>query len=161
MKSGLILSFILSTALSMAQSDSLARIAAGVINDERRRIGIDTLKYEEDSFCFATDWADSTHRYFFVEKNFFSREDAHRNCEERMETYETIRNKEWRYFGECVAMGKVGDKKSPAHYFAEGLLGSKDHYKMLMLKGYKKITVGVYIKDGFFSMVVFATAEYE
>jgi uncharacterized protein YkwD len=139
----------------------LARIATGIINDERRRIGVDTLEYEADTFCFATDWADSTHRFFNVENHKFTRKDAHRNCEERMDGYETSRNREWRYFAECVAFGSMDGKESPVKHFTEALLGSKDHYKVLMKKGYKKIRIGILIKDGFFNMVVFTTTEYE
>jgi uncharacterized protein YkwD len=156
-----LLLFASSVASAGVDTDSLARVAAGIINDERRRIGVDTLEYEADTFCFATDWADSTHRYFNVEKNKFTREDAHRNCEERMDGYETLRNREWRYFAECVAFGKDRLNESSAKHFAKGLLGSKDHYKVLMKPGYKKITVGVFVKDGFFNMVVFTMTEYQ
>ena len=157
-----ILIFLLGFGIASATvPDSLGRVAARIINEERVRMGVDTLEYESDTFCIATDWADSTHRYFNVESNAFSRDAAHRDCDDRVERYETLRNREWRYFGECVAMGKIKGIQSPVEDFATGLLGSKDHHKVLMKKGYKKIIIGIVIKDDFFSMVVFTTAEFE
>lgn len=161
MKTIIAIFFIATSIASAYDADSMGRKAASIINEERRRIGVDTLEYQSDTFCIATDWADSTHNYFNVQSNPFSRDAAHRGCDERVEQYETLRNREWRYFGECVAMGKIRGRTAPVEDFTTGLLGSKDHYKVLMKKGYKKIIVGVVIKDGFFNMVVFTTAEFE
>jgi|694.fasta_scaffold08991_18 hypothetical protein len=158
-----LLALVLTSSVVSARvdTDSLARVAANVINEERRRIGVDTLEYEADTFCFATDWADSTHRYFNVEKNKFTREDAHRNCDQRMIGYERFRNQEWKHFGECVAFGKEKLNGSSAEHFAKALLGSKDHYNVLMKPKYKKISIGIFVKDGFFNMVVLTTTEYQ
>lgn len=161
MKTIILTLFVAANLASAYDADSIGRKAASIINEERKHLGIDTLEYELDTFCVATDWADSTHSYFNVQLNPFSRDAAHRDCDNRVEQYETLRNREWRYFGECVAMGKIRDRKDPVEHFTKGLLGSKDHHKVLMKKGYKKIIVGVVIKDGFFNMVVFTTAEFE
>jgi hypothetical protein len=161
MKSIAIIFLLAVSTAKPADNDSLARIATGIINDERRRIGVDTLRYEVDTFCFATDWADSTHRYFNVENHEFTREDAHRNCDKRVVNYERFRNREWKHFGECIAFGKDRLNGSSIEHFTKALLGSKDHYKVLMKGNYKKIIIGIFIKDGFFNMVVFTTTEYQ
>lgn len=146
-----------------AQNDSLARVAAHIINEERRRIGVDTLEYEADTFCFATDWADSTNRFFHNEGNAFSRKAAHRNCKNRMIGYEKVRGKEWKHFAECLATGGISkdEDNDLVIDYTKALLNSKDHYKVLMNDGYKRILVGISIQDNFYSMVVFTTSEYK
>lgn len=162
MKISLIILALIANLVSIkAQSDSLGRIAAQIINDERRRLSIDTLEYEIDTFCVATDWADSNHVYFNIKGNTFSRDAAHRDCGNRVQKYEVLRNREWKCFAECVAMGKIQGKISPVEYFAKALLGSRDHYKVLMKERYKKIIIGIIIKDGFFSMAVFTTTDFK
>lgn len=158
----IIIALFLSAGIVQGQEhDSLARVAAKIINAERQRIGVDTLKYEADTFCFATDWADSNHIYFNIQRNRFSREAAHRNCGVRVQQYENTRNREWRHFAECVAMGKTQGRNFLVEHFTNALLGSKDHYDVLMKKQYKRIIIGISIKDGMFSMAVFTTTEFE
>ena len=147
--------------MNAQDTDSLARIAAKIINQERQRIGVDTLEYEADTFCFATDWADSTHRFFNTDRNLFTRDDAHRDYDSRIAQYEATRNRVWKHFGECIAFGRIRENSSPVEHFTKALFGSPDHYKVLMRNRYKRIIIGIFIKDGFFNMVVFTTTEHK
>ena len=143
--------------------DSAARISAGIINSARREIGVDTLEFELDTFGFATDWADSTNRYFYVDGNPFSRPAAHRNVAVRVAEYEKIRGREWKHFAECLGTGTFSteDIVITTKVLSRGLLGSKDHYDVLMKRGYKKIIVGIARSGDAFSVVVFVTTEFE
>ena len=158
-----LLALVLTSSVVSARvdTDSLARVAANVINEERRRIGVDTLEYEADTFCFATDWADSTNRYFNVDNKPFSRDSAHRNFDQRYEMYEIIGKQEWKHIGECVGTGKIGNDTEHivTTRLACGLLKSKDHYNVLMKSKYEKIRIGVSIKNGHLAIVVFTITE--
>ena len=159
----IVIAILLSAGIAQAQDhDSLAREIASVINAERQRIGLDTLVYEADTFRFATDWADSTNRYFNVEGNPFSRKAAHRDCPERVVKYEKARGREWKHFGECVGNSSINKMNlfRSARNFAVRMLDSKDHYDMLMEHQFKRIIIGVSKSDGHFSSVVFVTAEF-
>jgi uncharacterized protein YkwD len=157
MKSFAIIFLFAVSVTKPAANDSLARVAAGIINDERRRIGVDTLKYEVDTFNFATDWADSTNQYFNVDNKPFSRDSAHRNFDQRYEMYEIIGKQEWKHLGECVATG--GNERNAIRRLARGLLNSKDHYNVLMKSKYEKIRIGVSIKGDHIAMVVFTITD--
>jgi hypothetical protein len=154
--------FILcSTAASAVDLDSVGRAIAQIINKERVRLGKDTMRYESDTFGFATSWADSTNRFFNFEGNLFARDTAHRNIDERCSQYEKTRNREWKYFSECLGVGRTGiNLDSTINHYANGILGSKDHYTVLMNRHYKNIIVGVSIKRGYFAMVIFVTTEH-
>ena len=143
-------------------SEMMAKVVMNVINDERRRLNLDTFEYEPDTCFFAKDWADSTHRYFHEEKNEFSRAAAHRNCFKRMTEYEKIRGKEWKYAAECLGTGRSedGELKTVISY-AKSLLQSKDHYKILMNDGYKKLIIGMKYDKRYFSIVVFTVTDPE
>jgi uncharacterized protein YkwD len=161
MKSIAIMFLLAVAVVKPAANDSLARIAAGIINDERRRIGVDTLEYEIDKFCFATDWADSTNQYFNVDNKPFSRDSAHRNFDQRYEMYEIIGKQEWKHIGECVGTGSIsGDtERYVTERLAYGLLKSKDHYEVLMKRKYEKIRIGVSVKNNHVAIVVFTITE--
>ncbi len=161
MKTIAIIFLLAVSAAKPAANDSLARIAAGIINDERRRIGVDTLRYEVDTFSFATDWADSTNQYFNVDNKPFSRDSAHRNFDQRYEMYEIIGKQEWKHLGECVATGNIGydSARYVTKRLAQGLLKSKDHYEVLMKRKYEKIRIGVSIKNDHMAIVVFTIKE--
>lgn len=143
--------------------DSASRLAAWIINSARRAQGIDTLVFEADTFGFAGDWADSTNRYFYADGNPFSRAAAHRNCANRVVEYEKIRSKEWKHFAECLGTVSFGsdDIVVATSVLSNGLLGSKDHYDVLMKSGYKRIIIGIAKSDIGFSLVVFVTTEFE
>jgi len=162
----LLISILFVTCFSVSfavDRDSLGRKVAQIINQERARIGVDTLNYEPDAFCFATDWADSTDRYFNAENNEFSRKAAHRNFKYRFQGYENDRNMKWRYYGECIATGSISfnDNFDLVADYANALLKSEDHYKVLTNSKYQKLIVGIVINESSFSMVVFTTAEYK
>lgn len=143
--------------------DSAARISAKIINNARRANGIDTLEFEADTFGFATDWADSTNRYFHVDGNPFSRAAAHRNCADRVVEYEDIRGREWKHFAECLGTGTFSTRDDivATEVLSRGLLGSKDHYDVLMKHGYKKIIIGISRSGDAFTVVVFVTTEHK
>lgn len=159
----LIVTFFLAFGITSAtDTDSVARAIAQIINAERRAQGIDTMEYQVDSLGFATDWADSTNRFFNMEGNAFTRDLAHRGWETRFPNYEKLRGKEWKYFSECVGSGfKKPTIDETIKRYGHGILNSKDHYEVLMNGGYKNIIIGVCMKRSFFSMVIFVTTEHD
>lgn len=160
----ILLSFmIMASSIHVFAQDNLDHIVVQIINSERRSSGIDTLIYQEDPFCFASSWADSTHKYFNVDGMPFSRAAAHRGFKNRVQGYEMARGAEWLYLGECVATGSFNsdDKEEMIRVYTKALLDSKDHYKILMDKDYHGIMVGIKIIGREIAMVVFSTREYE
>lgn len=144
-------------------NDSLVAVVVQTINEERRFLGVDTLEYEEDVFCFASSWADSTNRFFNDEGMEFSRKAAHRNFKSRVQEYERVKGREWLYMGECIVTGKFKHKDvaDAVKYYAETLLESEDHHKILVDPEYRGVMVGITIKEDKMSIVVFSTREHE